>query len=147
LQWWNIPRRGWIIILGELAVIIGLVSWVYSEYLNNAYLQSYVNSLSPILLPVLSVGFGLASATVATLLYFTVRNLRRNGVLSEEDQAPRRVQAKKTVKRSQVASPRSERTSTGGLPLVPRPRVLAAGTSGAKRSTAQDGLDEEDESG
>lgn len=146
LEWWNIPRKGWIIILGELAVIIGLGSWVYSEYVNNAYFQNYVDSLSPILLPIASTGFGVASAAVATLLFFKMRNLRRNRGLSEEDHGPRRIQTKKTVKRPQIASPRTERSSTGGLPLVPRPRPLGAGTYGAKHSTAQEGRDEEDKS-
>src|SRR2546422_11373410 len=77
LEWWSIPRRGWIIILGELVVIIGLGGWVYAEYLNNSYFQGYVNSLSPILVPIVSVGFGIASATVATVLYFTMRKVGR----------------------------------------------------------------------
>jgi hypothetical protein len=146
LQWWNIPRRGWIIILAELAVIITLASWVYSEYVNNAYFQSYVNSLSPVLVPVVSVGFGVASATVATLLYFTLRSVRQTRGVEEEDLARKSSAAKKTTRKPQVASPRNERTSTGGLPLVPRPRALVLGTPGSKRSTTQGSRDEEDQS-
>src|SRR5205807_4970102 len=77
LEWWSIPRRGWIIILTELVVIISLGSWVYAEYLSNSYFQSYINSLSPAIVPIISVAFGIASATVATLLYFTMRSIRQ----------------------------------------------------------------------
>src|SRR5947208_17037385 len=72
LEWWSIPRRGWIIILTELAVIIGLSSWVYAEYLSNAYFQSYVNSLSPVVVPSISMWLGIASHTVHTRINFTV---------------------------------------------------------------------------
>ena len=133
-------------ILGELAVIIGLAAWVYSEYVNNSYFQSYVNSLSPIFVPIMSVGFGMTSATVATMLYFTMTNIRGTEGAREEDLTRRRVPAKKTARKPQVASPRSERTATGGLSLVPRSRGLVAGTSGSKRLAAQGGRDEEDES-
>ncbi len=63
-------------IVAELAAIITPASWVYSEYVNNTYFQSYVNNLPPILLPIVSVGFGITSATIGTLLYFTMRNMR-----------------------------------------------------------------------
>ncbi len=127
-------------------VIIGLAGWVYGEYLNNSYFQSYVNSLSPILVPIVSVGFGIASATVATMLYFTLRNIRQTRGLEEEDLARKRSATKKTARKPQVASPRNEKTSTGGLPLVPRPRALVPGTPGPKRSATQGSRDEEDKS-
>jgi hypothetical protein len=114
--------------------------------LNNSYFQSYVNSLSPILVPIVSVGFGIASATVATMLYFTLRNIRQTRGLEEEDLAVKRSARKKTARKPQVASPRNERTSTGGLPLVPRPRALVSGTPGPKRSATQVSRDEEDQS-
>jgi len=147
LEWWNIPRRGWIIILGELAVIIGLGGWVYAEYLNNSYFQGYVNSLSPILIPIVSVGFGIASATAATVLYFTMRNVRLKEGLEGEDSVRRRGAEKKTVKKPQVSSSRSERGGKGGIGMAPRPKPAIAGGSSAKRGTIQDSNHDEDESG
>jgi hypothetical protein len=108
LQWWNIPRRGWIIILAELAVILTLGGWVYSEYVNNAYFQIYVNSLSPILVPIVSVGIGITSATVATLLYFTMKNIRQRELMKDDGPSRRRGLAKRTTKKPQV-SPRKAR--------------------------------------
>src|SRR5437899_11759980 len=101
LEWWDIPRRGWIIILTELAVIIGLGSWVYAEYLSNLYFQSYVNNLSPILVPVVSVGFGIASATVATLLYFTMRNVMKREGVRDEELSTRRGSSTRILKKKQ----------------------------------------------
>jgi hypothetical protein len=147
LRWWKIPPRGWIIILGELAVIIILASWVYSEYVNNLYFQSYVNGFSPILLPIVSVGFGITSATVATLLYFTMRNMRQGEDPKEEELPRRRSATKKAVKRPQVSSSRNERTSPGALSMAPKPKVLMTGSSSPKRGAVQESRDEEVESG
>jgi len=143
LEWWNIPRRGWIIILAELVVIIGLGGWVYAEYLN----QVYVNSLSPILVPIVSVGFGIASATVATVLYFTMRKVGRKEGLEGEDSVRRRGPEKKTVKKPQFSSSRSERGGKGGITMAPRPKPAIAAGSSAKRGTIRDSNDNEDESG
>jgi hypothetical protein len=144
LQWWKIPRRGWIIILGELAVIITLSSWVYSEYVNNTYFQSYVNSLSPILLPIVSVGFGVTSATVATLLYFTMRNIRLRDEPKEE-LSKRRGASKKAIKKPLISSSKAERGFTGGLSSVQKEQASTFGTPGSKRGTGRGGSDEEDE--
>jgi hypothetical protein len=113
LEWWNIPRRGWIIILSELAVIVGLAGWAYSEYLNNAYFQTYVNGLSPVLVPIVSVGFGITSATVATLLYFTIKNMKQRERPREEDASTRRSSPKKTIKKRPGSASAREKTSTG----------------------------------
>jgi hypothetical protein len=142
LQWWSIPRRGWIIILGELAVIITLGSWVYSEYVNNTYFQNYVNSLSPILLPIVSVGFGITSATVATLLYFTMRNIRQREGPKEEELSRRRASTKKTIKKPQFSSSRSE-NAKGGLATAPRPKALVAEAARPRRVPAQDSVEED----
>jgi hypothetical protein len=146
LQWWSIPRRGWIIILAELAVIVTLASWVYSEYVNNTYFQSYVNGLSPILLPIVSVGFGIASATIATLLYFTMRNVRMKEEPREEDLPRKRASAKRTIKKSQVSSSRTEQAATGALLIGSKARAPIAGSYSSKRGIAQDNENEEDES-
>jgi len=146
LQWWSIPRRGWIIILAELAVIVTLAGWVYSEYVNNTYFQSYVNGLSPILVPIVSVGFGIASATIATLLYFTMRNVRMKEEPREEDLPRKRGSAKKTIKKSQVSSSRTEQAVTGALFIGSKVRAPIAGSYSPKRAIAQDNENEEDES-
>ena len=144
LEWWSIPRRGWIIILTELVVIIGLGSWVYAEYLSNSYFQSYVNSLSPVLVPIISVGFGIASATVATLLYFTMRSIRQREGSREGELSPRRASTKRTVKKPQVSSARSEKDAVA-VATVPRQRASIAGTSSVRRGTAQQRSDEDDQ--
>ena len=146
MQWWSVPRRGWIIILAELAVIVTLASWVYSEYVNNTYFQSYVNGLSPILLPIVSVGFGISSATIATLLYFTMRNVRQREELKDEDLPRKRASTKKTVKKPLVPTSRPERALTGAPAMGSRARLPTTEVSGSKRGTAQDTGNEEDES-
>jgi hypothetical protein len=125
-------------------VIIGLGGWVYSEYLNNPYFQSYMNSLSPILVPVVSVGFGIISATVATLLYFTMRNIREQEGGKKEDLASRRGPAKKTARKPQVSSSRNEKAVTGSPALVSRPKLFLAGQSKPKRGASQENSDEDE---
>jgi len=147
LQWWSIPRRGWIIILAELAVIVTLASWVYSEYLNNTYFQSYLNGLSPILVPIISVGFGITSATVATLLYFTMRNVRQRGGPSEEDLDRKRVPAKKVVKKTPSSIFENRETRDRTVSDRARNRMPIAGVSSLRRRAARDSGNEEDESG
>jgi hypothetical protein len=145
LQWWSIPRRGWIIIVAELAVIVTLASWVFSEYVNNTYFQSYVNGLSPILLPIVSVGFGITSATIATLLYFTMRNIRQREPVNVEEIPRSRGSVKRTVKKQQFSPSRGERTGVGGLGGVPRPKSQTTGTSRSRPGTTL-GDSQEDES-
>ena len=122
-------------------MIIGLGSWVYAEYLSNSYFQSYVNNLSPILVPVVSVGFGIASATVATLLYFTMRNVRKREGVKDEELSTRRGSTKRTVKKPQASSTRSEK-ATGSSIMVPRQRASITGASSVRRGTAQQSSDE-----
>jgi hypothetical protein len=127
-------------------VIVTLASWVYAEYVNNTYFQSYVNGLSPILLPIVSVGFGITSATIATLLYFTMRNIRQKENQRGEEFPTRRVSAKKTIKKSQVSSSRTEKAVTGALLIGSKARAPIAGSYSPKRGIAQDNENEEDES-
>ncbi len=115
--------------------------------MNNTYFQSYVNGLSPILLPIVSVGFGISSATIASLLYFTTRNVRQREGLREEDSPRRHVPARRAVKKPMVTSSRTEKPTTGGLAMGPRARPPITGVSSSKRGTAQDGGNEEDETG
>src|SRR5207245_7165811 len=76
LTWWNFPKKAWLIIIGELAVIASLSVWLYLTYLNDLYFQTYTNGLSPILVPVLSVAFGISSASIATYLYLGMKRIR-----------------------------------------------------------------------
>ena len=127
-------------------MIVGFGGWVYSEYLNNPYFQSYVNSLSPILVPIVSVGFGIASASVATVLYFTMRNIKQRQGLKTDELSRTRGPTKKIGKKPQISSSRSEKPVTGGLATVPKPKGLNAGTPTLRRGTAPAGRTDEEES-
>src|SRR5712691_1086648 len=76
LAWWNFPKKAWLIIIGELGVITSLSIWLYLTYLNDIYFQTYANSLSPVLVPALSVAFGISSASIATYLYLGMKRIR-----------------------------------------------------------------------
>src|SRR5207245_131578 len=97
LTWWNYPKKAWLIIIGELAVITSLSVSLYITYMSNIYFQTYVNSLSPILVPILSVAFGVSSASVATYLYLGMRRIR--GPL-ENEAFSTSVKKKTSVKRA-----------------------------------------------
>ena len=76
MTWWNFPKKAWLVIIVELAVITSLSVSLYITYLSNIYFQTYVNNLSPILVPVLSVAFGISSASIATYLYLGMKRIR-----------------------------------------------------------------------
>jgi len=97
LTWWNFPKKAWLIILVELAVIMSLSVSLYITYLSNVYFQTYVNSLTPILVPILSVAFGISSASIAAYLYLGMRRIRT----FQEPEVPskKKVQQRKTSKR------------------------------------------------
>jgi hypothetical protein len=84
LTWWNFPKKAWLIIIGELAVIISLSASLYATYLSDVYFQAYANSLSPILVPILSVVFGISSASIATYLYLGMKRMQ----ISQDTQGP-----------------------------------------------------------
>jgi hypothetical protein len=102
LTWWNFPKKAWLIIIVELGIIASLSGWLYSTYLNNVYFQTYVDSLSPILVPVLSVAFGISSASIATYLYLGMKRIQN----LREPEAPvkKRTQSRRTPKRLMPAS-------------------------------------------
>src|SRR6266705_3675434 len=97
LAWWNFPKKAWLIILVELAVIMSLSVSLYITYLSNVYFQTYVNSLTPILVPILSVAFGISSASIASYLYLGMKRIRT----FQEPETPvkKRIQQRKTPKR------------------------------------------------
>jgi hypothetical protein len=132
-EWWNIPRRAWIIIIAELSMIIALSSWAVSEYFNDIYFQSYVNSLAPVLVPVVSVGFGVASASIATVLYFRIKNLSRRGEPTMEDDHRQRGQ--KHAARRIGPSDTSSSRNPGATAQAYRLRPLTPGASATGRSS------------
>ncbi len=124
MTWWNMPRRAWVIILAELAVIIFFASGFYSEYLNNSYFHDYLNSLAPILIPVLSVAFGVCSATIATFLYFGTKRITQT---QDTIGTPvkKRSQTRKVPRRTNAGSEQKPvKTTDETLRGVPRPRFI-----------------------
>ncbi len=87
--WRTIPGFAKTIILLQMVVIFFLSFWIFQEFENNVYLQSYVNSLlqsSGVTLVALgSVGF---FSAVAVLLYAKLHRTRKEleTVLTEEHQ-------------------------------------------------------------
>src|SRR5712692_176020 len=120
LTWWNFPKKAWLIIIVELGIIASLSGWLYLTYLNNVYFQTYVDSLSPVLVPVLSVAFGISSASIATYLYLGMKRIR---TLQEPEVAvEKRVQARRAPRRH--ATPLSSKHSAvepiEALPAKPK---------------------------
>ena len=75
--WKSTPRPVKILVLVQTLIILSLSFWIYEEYLNNQYLQRYVNgsfqsSLSALVL--VSIG---SFAMVALVLFAKLRNARR----------------------------------------------------------------------
>jgi len=114
LTWWNFPKKAWLIIIGELVVITSLSVSLYTTYLSNVYFQSYVNSLSPILVPILSVAFGISSASIATYLYLGMKRIR--AFQEPEVSVKKRAQQRKTSKRS--PQPSTQPKATDSLPSI-----------------------------
>jgi hypothetical protein len=131
LEWWSIPRKAWVIILAELCVIVGLSGSVASVYFNDLYFQAYVNSLAPILVPVVSVGFGIVSASTATILYFRMKNLTHAGETTVEEDAKPRGQ-KHSARRIATNDTGTGRSITSGVSQASRLRPLMPGASSAR---------------
>jgi len=92
------------------------------------------------------VGFGIASATVATVLYFTMRNIKQREGLKEDELSRPRGSTRKTGKKLQISSLRSEKPVAGGLATVPKPKGSIVGSSSARRGTAPASRADEEES-
>ena len=137
LNWWKIPRRAWVIILSELSVILFLSSWVYLEYLNSPYFQSYVNSLAPIILPIFSVAFGVTSATVATYLYFGMRRVQQS---EHTGDVPRRRLHRKGRKTHSSTSKSDQNTTVG----VPRPRFVITSPGQTREPSGKNSLEKKE---
>jgi hypothetical protein len=141
LNWWKMPRRAWIIILSELSVIVTLGIGLYSEYLNSPYFQSYVNSLAPIVIPILSVAFGVTSASVATFLYFGMRKVQQSG---HADETPRRRLHRRGRKIHTGADHKSAKTVAANSGGVPKPRFVITGPGQVKDSNEKSTTEKKD---
>jgi hypothetical protein len=130
--------------MAELSVIIGLSSWAVSEYFNDIYFQNYVNSLAPILVPVVSVGFGVASASTATVLYFRMKNLSRFGEPAVEDE-PRQRGQKRAARRTSPADTGLARNQ-GAIAQASRLRPLTPGAPASGRSSTTSPAEKKDSS-
>src|SRR3989442_4004909 len=85
--WKSIPGFAKILILIQFLVILFMSFWIYEEYLNNSYLQSYLNGnlqgVSFTAIVLISIGL---FTIVAVALYAKLRGPRREmeGILSTE---------------------------------------------------------------
>ncbi len=117
------PKRAWVLILAQFAIILFLAASLVSNYFNNIYYQNYVNSISPILIPVLSIAFGATSATIAIKLYLGVRKIR--SLQEEVDSQGRRRSQSKRPKRP---APNTPLPGTAAVPATaaspPKPPTL-----------------------
>jgi len=120
LTWWNFPKKAWLIIIVELGIIASLSGWLYSTYLNNVYFQTYVDSLSPVLVPVLSIAFGISSASIATYLYLGMKRIRT--VQEPYLRSNSKVKQRKTARRpkSLISGPPQVPEPIRTLPLNPK---------------------------
>jgi hypothetical protein len=80
LDWYGIPRRAWVIILSQIAVIISLTVWAVWEYFHNIYLQYYVASVGPVVSGTV-VLVSTAMIGLWTIQYFRTRNNHRRRIL------------------------------------------------------------------
>ena len=89
--WKSIPGFAKILILIQFLVILFMSFWIYEEYLNNSYLQAYLNGnlqgVSFTAIVLISVGL---FTILAVALYAKLRSTRREleGILSTEKVGP-----------------------------------------------------------
>ena len=141
LTWWNFPKKAWLIIIGELGVITSLSVWLYLTYLNDTYFQTYANSLSPILVPVLSVAFGISSASIATYLYLGMKRIR----ISREEQVlvKNKIHPRKTPKRP--PHPSTSQSRVADPPQTPLAKLKPIAPSQNRVQTQKPSLKEPDD--
>jgi len=74
----SIPRFAKILMLVQTFIILFLSFWIYQEYLNNPYLQSYVNSNLQGLFSTAIILTSIGLFTIlAIILYAKLRSYRR----------------------------------------------------------------------
>ena len=116
LEWWELPRKAWIIILGQTALVLFLSSWLLAEYLNNPFMQQYLTNLAPTIVPILSLAFGATAAMTATTLYLRFRKLKDAN--DRLDTIPRSIQARRAPRKRAPQKPLTTKTNEqpSGLP-------------------------------
>jgi len=116
LEWWEIPRKAWIIILSQSALLLFLSTWLLSEYLNNPFMQQYLANLAPTIIPILSLAFGATAAMTATTLYLRFRKLKQAN--DRLDTIPRSMQGRRATRKRVPQRPPTIKTNEppSGLP-------------------------------
>jgi hypothetical protein len=89
-SWSSVPGFARILLVVQGIVIVGLSAWIYNEYVNNQYLQSYLFRLfdgQGAMLAILGIGGVVATALVGILL-------KAGDVLGEIEDLSENVQAR-----------------------------------------------------
>ncbi len=116
--WWDVPRKGWMLIFTQFSIILFLTGWLYAEYLNNPFMQQYLSNIAPTVVPVLSVAFGGIAAMTATTLYIHVRRSRldEQDLANRSSQSSARKAAKKRANGPRGTTIKARTELPGGLP-------------------------------
>jgi hypothetical protein len=122
LEWWEFPRKAWIIILSQSILVLFLSSWLLSEYLNNPFMQQYLANLAPTVVPILSLAFGITAAMTATTLYLRFRKLKQAN--DRLDTMPRSMQARRTPRKRVPQRPPTTKTSEQQPSGLPTPMFI-----------------------
>ena len=123
LDWWELPRKAWIIILGQTALVLFLSSWLLAEYLNNPFMQQYLTNLAPTIVPILSLAFGATAAMTATTLYLRFRKLKDAN--DRLDTIPRSLQARRAPRKRIPQKPLTTKTKDDQQPSgIPTPTFI-----------------------
>jgi len=123
LEWWELPRKAWIIILGQSALVLFLSSWLLAEYLNNPFMQQYLTNLAPTIVPILSLAFGATAAMTATTLYLRFRKLKEAN--DRLDTIPRSIQARRAPRKRIPQKPLTTKTKDEQQPSgIPTPTFI-----------------------
>src|SRR3989304_2557401 len=77
LEWWRIPKTGWLVILTQLSIILFFTGWVYQEAQYNSYFQAYLNSVSPLVTAVLIVALAITAAPTISILRRRIRRVQQ----------------------------------------------------------------------
>ena len=117
------PRKAWLIILTQTALILFLTSWLLVEYESNPFMQQYLTNLAPTIAPVLSLAFGVLAAMTATILYVRFRRVKAAG--SRLDTIPRSTQSHRTHRKRVPAKPLTTRIKDDLQPnILPTPKFI-----------------------
>jgi len=122
LEWWEFPRKAWIIILAQTGLVLFLSSWLLAEYLNNPFMQQYLTKLAPTIVPILSLAFGATAAMTATTLYLRFRKLKEAN--DRLDTIPRSLQARRAPRKRSPQKPLTTKTNEQQPSGLPTPKFI-----------------------